>query len=241
MSTALTQTLTLSAAVILSFVWSSLPGASRYNLQAIAVINLVYFLSRFLLPRFYRSNSSLSNLIAAQVFITITLILVTSTGFLTSPLFFLLQFLLFFLALLFHPVSTALTAAVVVLGLIVSNRQTLDTTAYVNLLSLTLITPVAILFGQKFLLALRAQNEIKGLNQEIATEETATLIWLSTVAKSNLTISLDIISQIISSNKLPWHLQEKLKESYRDLLTLYRSADSLKTDITTPPPPADID
>ncbi|OGD79187.1 hypothetical protein A2368_04090 [Candidatus Collierbacteria bacterium RIFOXYB1_FULL_49_13] len=241
MSSALTQTLYLCLAVLLSGLWIIIPGATRYNLQFVAIIDLLYFVSRILFPRLYRftrppaprSYGEVGNIISAMVFISITLILISSTGSLISPLFFLLQFLLFFLALLFQPIAVAITTAMTIISLIISNHQPLNITSSINLLSLSLITPVAILFGQKFLLAIRSQKEIKSLNQEIAYEETNTLIWLTTVAKTQMVVSLDLIAQVIGANKLPAHLQEKLMSGYREILTMYRSADTLKSDLSS--------
>ncbi|MFZ2201879.1 MAG: hypothetical protein WAV56_00625, partial [Microgenomates group bacterium] len=61
--------------------------------------------------------------------------------------------------------------------------------------------------------------------------ETQTLIWLSTKAKPTLINLLDTTSLIISSNLLPFGLQQKLKSLHTDLVTLHQSASILEKDI----------
>ncbi len=220
------QTAFLVLAVFFTWIWTNHPTLSLYNLQLTALLIILYFAARFV----SKKKAPLIDFESALILSTITLLLIFSTGGLDSPLFFLLDFLLFALALLFSPLQTALTAAVIAVIFIAQLPAPTDT-HITNLLSLILITPLAILFGNRFIAVKQAKGDIKKLEGTIANEETQTLMWLSTSSKPQLTISLDLISQVISTRRLPASLQEKLKDAYRKLLDLYQSADQLQRDI----------
>ena len=220
------QTAFLVLAVFFTWIWTNHPTLSLYNLQLTALLIILYFAARLV----SKQKAPLIDFESALILSTITLLLIFSTGGLDSPLFFLLDFLLFALALLFSPLQTALTAAVIAVIFIAQLPAPTDT-HITNLLSLILITPLAILFGNRFIAVKQAKGDIKKLEGTIANEETQTLIWLSTTSKPQLTISLDLISQVISAHRLPASLQEKLKDAYRKLLDLYQSADQLERDI----------
>lgn len=218
------QTVFLLFSILLAFIWTQNPVLSPFNLQLTALLVIFYLASRLL------SRQKINSFLSSIIFVTVALMLIFSTGGVASPLFFLLDFLLFALALLFEPFQTAMVAVFIFLILLTSGGN-LNSSALVNLFSLLLITPLAVVFGRKYLENLASRGKIELLETTISREETDTLFWLSTVAKSNITVSLDVISQVIASNKLPYYLQEKLKIAYTNLISLYQSADELKQDI----------
>jgi len=80
----LLHSLFLIAAVILAFLWTNNPLLSYYNLQLIAVFIIFFFINQ-IITRHHRAKINLT--IDAVVFTMIILLLVISTGGLTSPLF----------------------------------------------------------------------------------------------------------------------------------------------------------
>ena len=221
------HTLFLVLAVALTFLWTQNPSLTPYNLQAIGLLLLFYFAGKFISG----SKARLSAALDAVIFTILILFLVTSTGGVRSPVFFLLYFLLFAVSLLFEPIAAIVTSLLLVLFFSFSLRFNFDNTALINLASLLLITPLANLFGRKFLQTQAAAGKIKLLDQIIQSEETQTLIWLSTKAKPTLINLLDTTSLIIGSNLLPYALQQKLKNLHQDLVTLHQSAGSLEREI----------
>ena len=221
------HTLFLVLAVALTFLWSQNPKLTPYNLQAIGLLLLFYFAGKFISG----SKARLSAALDAVIFTILILFLVTSTGGVQSPVFFLLYFLLFAVSLLFEPTAAIVISLLLVLFFSFSLRFDFDNTALINLASLLLITPLANLFGRKFLQTQAAAGKIKLLDQIIQSEETQTLIWLSTKAKPTLINLLDTTSLIIGSNLLPYALQQKLKNLHQDLVTLHQSAGSLEREI----------
>lgn len=223
----LIHTIFLSLSILLTYLWTQNPSLSAYNLQLTALLIIFYFLSRFI----SKNKSKVYQLQSTIILTAITLLLIFSTGGLKSPLFFLLDFLLFALALFFEPWQAGTTALILISVFLFGNYQDLNTQDILSLLSLLLITPLAILFGKKFLQTQAEAGKIKILEKNLAQEETSTLIWLSTKAKPTLATIIDSTSLIISSHNLPFSLQEKLKTAHQDLLALHQSANDLEKEI----------
>lgn len=227
----LTQSLFLGFTVLFTYTWTHHPGLSAYNLQLSAFLIVAYFALRL-----FVKSTKLFNLESTIILVMITLLLVFSTGGLTSPLFFLLDFLLFALVLLFEPSLTAILATIIIL-IFVGEQLIGQTTDFVtgialtNLVSLTLITPLALLFGRKFMESQQAAGKIKILEKEIQADQEDTLLWVATQARPDLIKILDTLSQIIASNNLPYHLQNKLRTTYEDLVALGQSANQLELEV----------
>jgi hypothetical protein len=219
----------LGLAIILTYFWTKNPTLSSYNLQLTGLLTIFYFLSRLLIKK----NPILLNLESTVIFTSIILLLIFSTGSLESPLFFLLDFLLFALALFVEPFQAGAIAILISL-IFLATGQNLTTTSAVNLFSLLLITPLAIIFGKKFLENQASSGKIEILEKTIADEETDTLLWITTKSKPTLISIIDNLSQVIGSNRLPFPLEEKLKKSYSDLIALNQSADVLEKKIDSP-------
>lgn len=227
----LPQTIYLGLAVLLTYGWTHNPNLSGYNLQISALLIIVYFAMRFFVKstRLFTTESTL-------ILVMVTLLLVFSTGGLISPLFFLLDFLLFALVLLFEPTLTAVLATVIVfifIGDVFLGDKNLDLTgvALTNLLSLVLITPLALMFGRKYLTMQQEAGRITVLEEEVGRNQTDTLLWVSTQARPDLIKILDGLGQVIGSNQLPHHLQAKLKTIYSELIALGKSANALENEI----------
>ena len=222
----ISHTIFLSLGLIFSYLWTSTPSLSAYNLQLAAILALIYFLLRLGNPK-----PKLKSLLTSLVFSLLLLLLVFSTGNMDSPFFFLLDFLLFTLALFFEPVQAIIFTFLLVTTFLTTSNSPLNTTNILNLASLIIMTPLASLFGQKFLELKHQQGQIKLAEENITQEETNTLLWLSTEAKPVLNQIISTISQVISSNLLPYHLQNKLKQTYKYLIDLHQSANKLQQDI----------
>lgn len=212
----LTHTSLITLATGLIYFWSSTPQLSAYNLQLAGVLAILYFLTRRI------------PLITTTIFLSLILLIIFSTGQLSSPFFFLLDILLFALALFFEPIQAGITSLILIFVFLISSKLSLNTSQVINLASLLLITPLAVIFGNKFIENQENQGKLTRLEKNLENEETQTLLWLATKAKPSLTKILDTTSQIISSNLLPFRLQEKIKKAHKDLISLHQSADNLK-------------
>jgi len=227
MLTFILHTCFLLISVGVTYLWTKNPTLNSFNLQAVGLLILFYFGGKLL----SKSQQKIMNILDAVVLTSLIMFLVLTSGGIHSSLFFLLYFLLFGLSLLFEPTQSFFLSLSLIVVFGIDAGFKFDQAGLINLLSLLLITPLASVFGRKYLEGLEESGQIKRLNQIVAEDETETLFWLSTKAKPTLINLLDTTSQIIGSNLLPTRLQEKLKDLHRDLINLHQSASTLEDDI----------
>jgi len=206
------HSLFLIAAVVLAYIWTTHPELSYYTLQLTAVFILFFFLNQFISRR-RRQRVNLT--IDAVIFTMVILLLVSSTGGLTSPLFFLIYFLMFGLALLFEP------------------------TEILQLFSLLLITPLALFFGRQYLQLLESEEKIKILEEEsqilegeIEKEETDTLLWTTLELKKDLADILDRVSTLLADvGHLTVRQKENLEKIREKAKNLLKTGQKLKEEV----------
>lgn len=234
MPTFVVHALFLVSSVVLTFLWTKSPALVPYNLQFVGSLILIYFICRTLLKK----DRKLILTLDAVTFISLTLLLVISTGSLYSPVFFLLYLLLFTISLLFEPtLSVLLSLSLLVIFLIDSSSASLDNIALINLATLTAITPLALIFGRKYLEALESQGKIQILRNIISKEQTDSLLWITTKANPTLVSIIDAVGDtLIHLNSVKTKISvdqliEKLRSIHSDLVTLYRSTNTLKENI----------
>lgn len=215
---------------ILPFFWHNNPGLSPYSLQLIAVLVILFFLT-------YNKNKY-RNITNSIIITEIVLLLVLGSGGLTSPLFFILDFLLFTLSLLILP-SLGFILGLALTLLFLLNSPTLDTQTLANLISLLLMAPVSRFIGTQYERLLTAQKQIKALsdqseylNKHISAQEEATLLWLSLNFNDKMHQALDLVSQIGSNiSHIPYYQKNKLNQLYQDLKELFKSGQVLREKI----------
>lgn len=118
----------------------------------------------------------------------INLIVFTTHG-LNSPVFFLIYFLLFSLAFL-NPPSVTLAYSLVIIILLSQSLNSVN--SLLPLASLLLITPLAYFIGH-------LSADKKKSDHSLASDETDILLWSALTLKNNLTTTIDICSQLLSS------------------------------------------
>jgi hypothetical protein len=235
----LIHSLFLLTAIGLTFVWVNHPTLSLYTLQLIAFFILFYFLNTKLKTK-NESNLkkyALSQLITAIIFTMVVLLLVVSTGSLSSPLFFLIYFLLFGLSLTLEPTITVSLSGFLIIFFLLTNP--LDAVNHLtSLASLILITPLSLFFGKQYLKVLAQKGKIRILKQEayklakdIETEEDNILLWLSLNFRHSITQIIDSNSQILENPGLSLKQQDLLKKSLTHAKKLLQTGRLLKEKI----------
>ncbi|KKT88540.1 MAG: hypothetical protein UW88_C0010G0016 [Candidatus Collierbacteria bacterium GW2011_GWD2_45_10] len=171
---------------------------------------------------------------------TICLLLVFSTGGITSPLFFLLDLLFFALALLFEPIQAVVASLLIVAIFISQHYSSMNTDKIINLFSLILMTPIAVIFSRNYLEVLEDKGKIKVLQAALEETETESLLWISKQAKpsmaSVLNATTDLVMYFNSKGRelfIPPAIVEKLRAIQTDMITLYSSASMLEKSIET--------
>lgn len=230
------HSLLIGTSIFGTYLWTQNPVLSHYNLQLFGLLTLVYFLSK----RFSTTNQSSKPGIAPSTAILLTvasLLLVFSTGNINSPLFFILDFLLFALALLFEP-TQAITTSLYLSAIFLLQDPDINPTTLINLASLLAMTPLAMFFAKMYLSYLQAIGKIENLEEQIKDIDTESLLWIATTAKPSIASVLNSVSEIVTyfnaiTYRYPSALSSKLHQIQQDLITLYSSTEDLKTDLET--------
>lgn len=188
----------LTCAVLLTFIWTKNPSFSAYTLQLIAFLVIFYFLNK----RLARAAFDLSLGIDGLILSLVTLLLVSASGGLSSPLFFLVYILLFGLAFLFDP---AVIVFFTIFLVFLFWGQAKNLTSLLQLIGLLLMTPLALFFGRQYLKVLEEEQKIKilkkekrALSKEVSQQEEDALLWLSLPFREHVVKILDSSSQMLS-------------------------------------------
>lgn len=233
MSARITRALILITSILAVSVWTSTPTLNGYNLQLTGALILAYFVSRILFREVKRSL-----FFATVVMVSIVLLLVFSSGGINSPIFFILDFLLFAIALLIAPYQAITTSLLLITIFLWQNNQNLTSPVIINIISLALMTPLAIVFGKNYVRFLESEGKITVLQEAIKDEQTDSLLWIATTAKPSLATVVNALSDIViylnsqsQITQVPKALIEKLKIIQRDLISLYASTGTLEKSI----------
>jgi hypothetical protein len=210
------------------FFWLNTPFLFPLTLQLVAVLVLAYAAVHWMGKK-KRTRGTRSTIPFDLTLLTsMILLLVTETGALTSPFFFLLYFLLFAVALLYEIEATLiLTGTLLLFFLLLPSTDFSNLSSLSELSALLMITPLAIFAGhQKEVIAEETALAAR-LKGELSAEENDTLIFLSLNLKKTLLASLDSLSLVIPKTPVK-EMRDHLTTLYQDLKGLYRSASDLE-------------
>ena len=214
-----TTFLILSAASV--FFWLSSP-LEIYTFQLGTILVLLYLGSQWLKARkpkwFHKSTIPVD----ITILTCIILLLVIKTGALASPFFFLCYFLLFGVAMLYEIEATLVLTGVLILFFMFA--ETLNLT---QIISLVMITPLAIFMGHEYESSLEEKQLREMLVKRFGNEQADTLKFLSLNLKKTLTKALDSLSTIIPTTRVK-EARKDLQTLYSDLKVLYRTSTDLE-------------
>lgn len=179
-----------------------------YTPQLIALISIVFII---LLFKKHLSIHLISFIITLIVF---------STHGLNSSFFFLIYFLLFTIAFQ-NPPTTTLSYSLILILLL---SQSLDSTkSLIPLSSLLFITPLSWFIGRQYLEKIKTENEL-------ATDETNVLLWLSLKFKTGICQIIDTSAELLSTPLQP-NQKEKLHYIKNSAKSLLNSSASLEKEV----------
>ncbi|OGG13893.1 hypothetical protein A2773_01015 [Candidatus Gottesmanbacteria bacterium RIFCSPHIGHO2_01_FULL_39_10] len=158
---AIIHSILLGLAIFSIFLWVTDPVLSRFSLQLTAILMIILVITRYFIktPTFSLVESVISTMAV--------LLVINDTGNLTSPLFFLVLFLLFELSLLLEP-SIPLTLAVLLIIYFYLLQPHQNISYYSILLAFPFITPFAISFGKIYKKEENQKVQIRALSQKIS-------------------------------------------------------------------------
>jgi len=229
----LLHTILLISAVSGVFFWLN-SSLEPFTLQLVAILVLLYFATHYLRnhrPKWFGRSTVTIDI---TILTAMTLLLITETGSLASPFFFLCYFLLFGVAMLYEIEATlVLTSVFIIFFLFIPGTDLTGTEGLIHLtqiISLVMITPLAIFTGHQYETSLAEKQAKRILSKHLSNQETDTLLFLSLNLKKTLLSALDSLSLAIPQAKVS-DLRSNLQILYSDLKHLYRSADELQQTI----------
>lgn len=226
----LLHTILLITATAGIFFWLASP-LEPFTLQLVAVLVLLYLGTHWLKshrPKWFKRSTITLDI---TILTSMILLLVTETGSLASPFFFLCYFLLFGVAMLYEIEATlVLTGVLILYHLFLPTTQLSDYAHLSQLLALVMITPLAIFTGHQYETSLEEKQLRAKLSGHLSREESDTLLFLSLNLKRTLLSALDTLTLSIPQAKAK-ELHLSLQTLYQDLKNLYRSADELQNSI----------
>jgi len=221
------HTILLIAATTGVYFWLASP-LSAYTLQLVALLVLLYLGSHWLKKHnsYFMIRDSVS--LDITILTSMILLLISETGALTSPFFFLAYFLLFGVAMLYEIEATLVLTGVFILYFLALPGTNLSDLAHLSeLIALIMITPLALFTGHAYETDLENRRTNAMLLKQLGTQETDTLMFLSLNLKSTLLKSLDTLSTIIPVTRMK-DARSNLETLYSDLKVLYRTSADLE-------------
>lgn len=221
--------LILSATTAFSYFWTRSLTLPYYNLTLIAFLIICYFIIHAISKKGVGFVYLYRTLFDVFILSLITFLLVFSTGGLSSPIFFLLYFLLFGVALLLEPMTAIYLAVIVSVFLFIGQKQDL-LSEILQLASLFLIAPLATIFGKQYIKLLQSESKIKVLETEeqvLATEikrqESEVKSWTTEVLAGKLTDIQSGLKSILDNPEVPKSEKDKITKIFKDAYQLFES------------------
>lgn len=219
----LIHTILLFVAVFGILAWLLSP-LEPYALQLVGALALLYVATHHLrrhYPNLFHKSTVTLDL---TILTSMILLLVTETGALSSPLFFLLYFLLFATSMLYEIEATlVLTGALILYFIFLPGTNLSDLMHLSQLGALIMITPLALFTGHQYEVGLEEKELRRRLSHHLSHQETDTLLFLSLNLKSTLVTSLDRLSTIIPLTRVK-EVHDNLSTLYKDLKALYKTS-----------------
>ena len=213
------------------FFWLSTPALAASTLQLVAILVLLYFGTHWLRAHYPQLFHKSSVTVDITILTSMILLLVTETGALASPFFFLCYFLLFGVAMLYEIEATLILTGVFILFFLFLPDSSLSGvsgfTHIAQIISLVMITPLAIFMGHQYESSLEEKQLREMLVKRLGSEQTDTLLFLSLNLKKTLTKALDSLSTIIPATRVK-EVRKDLETLYSDLKALYRTSNDLE-------------
>lgn len=216
----ISRSLILTATVAFAYFWTLSLTLPFYSLTLIGFLIICYSLIHFISKRkkgFVYLNKTLFDVFFLSL---ITFLLVFSTGAINSPVFFLIYFLLFGVALLLAPVTAIYLAVIVSFFLFFTQRKSL-LNELLQISSLFLIAPLATIFGKQYLKLLQSESEIKRQEGEVK-------FWTYGVLAKKLVDIQTGLKSVLNDPQTPVIEKEKVKKIFGDAYQIFLSGKEME-------------
>jgi hypothetical protein len=173
MTKELVHSIILIVCIALAFIFPASPLAA-YDIEIVAALFVFLFIARR-----FSIFSRKTRLFESVVFTFIIVGVITTTGGLASPYFFLIHFLLFALTLLLEPLIPIIVTITLMLFFLFTITGSATLAQLLPVFSLALMTPFALILGNEY-------EETKRLKKSLSTQQENTFLFLSLMLKNNL-------------------------------------------------------
>jgi hypothetical protein len=216
-----------------TFAWVKSPLAT-YTLQLTGLLVIAYVLNGYLARK--KVALALRHKVTLDLILmsAVTFLLILSTGSLYSPLFFLVYFLLFGVALLFEPLS-AVSLALFASGFLLLGNQKEILAELLQLGSMFLITPLAVIFGKQYLKLSADESKIKvletqgiALENEVARQEDEVKSWTTQELSKRLIFIQSRIKNILADQNITQAEKQNLKEIFTQIYQVFVSGQKMQ-------------
>jgi hypothetical protein len=169
----LIHSIILVVCIALAFIFPQTPIA-KYDVEIVAALFIILFIARK-----FSFFSKKTRLFESVAFTFIIVSVITTTGSLSSPYFFLIHFLLFALTLLLEPLIPIVVTVTLMLFFIFTISGSASFSQLLPIFSLALMTPFALILGNEY-------EETKRLKKSLANQKENTFLFLSLMLKNSL-------------------------------------------------------
>jgi len=230
------QAMLLTLSVAISFIIAK-SSFSDFLLQIVSLLLASYILLQFLSKKisFIRQNKLVIN------FLLITIVIYTlifSTGDLFSPIFFLIYFLLFGVALLLEPYSALFLSLIsAVFFLFTTGKEFWQ--EVIQLSSIFLISPLALIFGNQYLKLQEEETKVellkkeeKILASEVIDQEKTVRKWTVEELRKRLIKIWENLEEVLQDEEITEKSRKKINEISNQLSNLLKSGETLEKKIS---------
>jgi len=173
MTKELVHSIILIICIALAFIFPQTPLAA-YDIEIAAGLFVFLFIARR-----FSLFSKRTRLFESVAFTFIIVGIITTTGGLQSPYFFLIHFLLFALTLLLEPIIPIIVTLTLMLFFLFTLAGTVTMAQLLPIFSLALMTPFALILGNEY-------EETKRLKKSLSQQQENTFLFLSLMLKNNV-------------------------------------------------------
>lgn len=147
--------------ILFCLFWKEIDSLSYYSLQLASILIILLFFSKKII-------STENFRILESIISTLSVVLIVSaTGNVSSPLFFLNFFLLFELSLLLEPVIPLFLSFLLIIFYLFTSPTQETLASFLILFSFPVMTPLALFFGNFYLKSKRQQIELARLQNKL--------------------------------------------------------------------------
>lgn len=189
MTKELVHSVILIICIVLAFVFPQTPLAA-YDIEIAAGLFVLLFIARR-----FSFFSKKTHLFESVIFTFIIVGVVTTTGSLQSPYFFLIDFLLFALTLLLEPIIPIIITITLMLFFIFTLSGSATVIQLLPIFSLALMTPFALILGNEY-------EETKRLKNSMSAQTENTYLFLSLMLKNHLREIQNSIDNFVGDHEL---------------------------------------